>query len=97
MVLTEHAMNRMRQRGITDSLLHLVYMEADRLAPCGGGCTAVQISRKKANRLRILIGSDAERARNVVLVVSGDGVVVTALRRGRRSYGRCHSRGRREA
>lgn len=97
MVLTEHAMKRMRQRGITDSLLHLVYMEADRSAPCGAGCAAIQVSRKKADQLRTSIGSDAERARNVVLVVSADGAVVTAIRCRRNSYGRCYSRGRREA
>jgi hypothetical protein len=89
--LTQHAKARVRQRGITERLASIIYEEADCERPCGGGCTALELSERRVRELRPSYGSAVERARGVILVVSGgDGAVLTALRaaKARRYRGR---------
>lgn len=80
MRMTEHAMKRCRQRGVTDAMMAAVLAHADREAHCGGGCTAVQISRRSIERMTISADTDPERLRNLVVVLNDAGDIVTVLR-----------------
>ena len=85
MNLSRHSQARCRQRGINNRLIRLIWEEADRSVPCGGGCTTLQISRSKAAAERRRLGPDVERARNTILIVNSEGQVVTAMHRSGRT------------
>lgn len=78
--LSEHASRRCSQRGIPEPLVIRILAHADRERPCGGGCVAFEISNKERARLRATYGSEMERCRSVIVLVSGNGTVVTVFR-----------------
>ncbi|MER9390637.1 MULTISPECIES: hypothetical protein [unclassified Mesorhizobium] len=80
MNITEHARARCLQRGISQNLLQIIYAEADRQFACGGGCFAIEVSRRRIAERRRIVGANIERARNVILVLSMDNSLVTVLR-----------------
>jgi hypothetical protein len=74
--LTNHATLRQQQRGIVAGVMEAVLAFGD-VYRAGDGCIAyflgTQAARRHARQLRRV----ADRARNVAVVVSGDGAVVT--------------------
>jgi hypothetical protein len=91
MVLTQHAMLRIQQRGVTNEALSFVLFAADRKVHLGCGRATLCISKKKAERLRAegVPDSVISRAANVTLLISETGDVITlfkgAMARGRKS------------
>jgi hypothetical protein len=93
LILTAHGRRRARDRGMPYRSLYALLTAADRLVPVGGGCVALSASAAALMEARAdgLPPSITDRLRNRVLVLDGEGQVVTALvrqgPRGRR-YGR---------
>ncbi len=79
MNLSNHAVARSQQRGVTYDVLNLVYDEADRHSRCGEGCIALEISEAKIRGSRRILGPSIEKARGVIMVMSADGQIVTVL------------------
>lgn len=77
--LTKHALQRLQQRAIPESMLSLLFAYGD-YQRAGGGCVKVALTRKGAKRLRrdlqTLLGQ-FDSLRNTYLVESPDGAVIT--------------------
>ena len=76
--LSAHANTRIQQRGIKKEVLNMVLKEGDLHRNCGRGCTSIQVSRKKLQRMvteGLMFASMAERVNGVVIIDSGDAVV----------------------
>ncbi len=86
--MTEHARRRCQQRGMTGAMVDAVIQEADIEAPMGGGCLALSVSRYRIRQLgrNGYPAALLDRVRDVGLVVSPRGGVVTALHLFNRRY-----------
>ena len=81
-VVTRHASNRVRQRGICSLALALLIEAADLETYVGAGCIRLELSKAAAANL-ILEGArreTVERAYRLTAIVSEDGALVTAYR-----------------
>jgi hypothetical protein len=79
---TAHAQLRSKQRGLREALISNVYLYADVETHVGGSCSRLSISSRELHRLVAeghLSPSDAERCKNLTLIVDGD-AVITAYR-----------------
>ena len=79
---TSHAQLRSQQRGLRETLISRVYMYADLETHVGRSCSRLSISSRELNRLVAeghLAPADAERCKNLTLIVDGD-AVITAYR-----------------
>lgn len=74
--LTTHARARQRQRGIAAGVLDAVLAFGDAYR-AGDRCTAYYLGRQAARRHSRSLRGVVDRARNVAIVVSGDGAVVS--------------------
>ena len=76
--LSAHANTRIQQRGIKKEVLDMVLKEGNLHKNCGGGCTSIQVSRKKLQKMvteGLICACMAERVNGVVIIDSGDAVV----------------------
>lgn len=85
--MTNHAVCRMQQRGMTKSTLSFVLENADRDKFVGAGCREHWISRKHLKRLRRNgVGSRlVERSAGIVVLISADGAIITVFHKTVRS------------
>jgi|GEM_PF-1741326 len=74
--LTNHSTLRQQQRGILDGVMEAVLAFGD-VYRAGDGCLAYFLGDQAARRHALQLRRVADRARNVAVVVSGDGAVVT--------------------
>jgi hypothetical protein len=80
--LTSHAQLRSQQRGLRERLINTVHEHADVELHVGGSCRRLSISYRELKRLvaeGVLEPRDAERCKNVALIVDG-GALITAYR-----------------
>lgn len=80
--LTSHAQLRSKQRGLRETLISHVYLHADIETHVGDSCSRLSISSRELHRLVAegrLAPTDAERCKNLTLIVHGD-AVITAYR-----------------
>ena len=89
--LTSHTEARCRQRGIRTAVLNLILTNADRDCCLRGGAYAWSISRACIAKLRSVGVSPSllDRASRMVVVVGGDGAVITVVNH-RSWFGRFH-------
>lgn len=79
---THHAQLRSQQRGLRGKLVCAVYDHADIETHVGSSCRRLSISSQELRRLiseRILTPAEAERCKNVAVIVDG-AAVITAYR-----------------
>ena len=78
---TNHALARIRQRGVRSAALALVLAEADEQHHVGGGAVAERISREKRDQLRRygVSTSALDAARDLVVVFAQNGAVMTVI------------------
>lgn len=74
--MTTHASARRQQRGIAGGVMEAVLAFGDAYR-AGDGCMAYFLGEQAARRHAPSLRRVADRARNVAVVVSGDGAVVT--------------------
>jgi hypothetical protein len=74
--MTSHANARRQQRGIAGGVMEAVLAFGDAYR-AGDGCTAYFLGDQAIRRHSPTLRRVADRARNVAVVVSGDGAVVT--------------------
>lgn len=74
--MTTHARARQRQRGIAGRVLEAVLTFGDAYQ-AGKGCTAYFLGNQAARKHSQVLRDVIDRARNVAVVVSGDGAVVS--------------------
>ncbi|MBX3404591.1 MAG: hypothetical protein KF699_14360 [Phycisphaeraceae bacterium] len=74
--MTAHASTRRQQRGIADGVMEAVLAFGDAYR-AGDGCIAYFLGEQAVRRHAPSLRRVADRARNVAVVVSGDGAVVT--------------------
>lgn len=79
---TRHAMKRAQQRGISLTQIDAVTTHADSSRHHGNDVKAVWISKRKLARIGrpTLQGTDIDRLRGLVVLVSSDGKSVTVFR-----------------
>ncbi len=82
-LLSGHATKRSQQRGIRKALMNALLERFDLDRPVGDGCQALSCSRAALARAREdgVPTAIIERLGRVVLVISPDGVIVTAINR----------------
>lgn len=88
--MTDHALSRAQQRGVSSRIITAVMAHADIRPWVGSGCRSHMISRRRLSELpdEVLSPSEKERASGVAVVTDlADRVVVTVL----------HANGRRAA
>lgn len=80
--LSQHAQNRMRQRGMRNADITALCHFADIDIPVARGLYALRLSRKAASEARAagLPGKVVDRLSRAVAVESGDGTLVTCAR-----------------
>jgi len=85
--MTNHAVCRMQQRGMTKSTLSFVLEHADRDQFVGAGCLENWISRKHLKRLRQdgMSSQLIERSAGVAVIVAADGAIITVFHRTERT------------
>ena len=85
--MTEHALCRMQQRGMTKSTMSFVLEHADRDKFVGAGCREHWISRKQLIRLRKTGVSSqlVERSTGIAFIVAADGTIVTVFHKTERT------------
>lgn len=78
---SEHASQRIQQRGVTSENLTLFLEYADQEAPVGGGCEALTLSRAALRQLRDrgVPQQRLERIARLRVIVSG-GSIVTVMK-----------------
>jgi hypothetical protein len=85
--MTDHALCRMQQRGLTKATLSFVLANADRYQFVGKGCQELWISQKNLKRLKN--GGESsrviERSSGIAVIISSDGVVVTVFHKTERA------------
>ena len=80
---SRHATKRSQQRGIRQALINALLERFDLDRPVGDGCHALSCSRAELARAREdgVPTAIIERLGRVVLVISPDGIIVTAINR----------------
>ena len=79
--MTNHAVCRMQQRGMTKSTLSFVLEHADRYKFVGEGCLENWISRKHLKQLRQdgMPSQLVERSAGIAVIVADDGAIITVF------------------
>jgi hypothetical protein len=80
---TRHGSKRMRQRSIPRHMVEIV-QDWGCVRYCGRGCTSYSFDKKSWGCFMKACGNEAkalERARNIYVVIAGDGAIVTAAHR----------------
>jgi len=82
MQITQHAQHRIQQRGVTHEAMQLVLFACDRRVRLGAQCSALALSRQRAQGLRNNGFPDSviSRAERLTLIVADDGAVLTVLK-----------------
>lgn len=80
---TKHGLKRLKERSIHKQWAEIVETWGN-IRHCGRGCVSFSFDRKTWAQFEKTMGPDAkayERARNIYVVISGDGRLVTAAHR----------------
>lgn len=85
--MSRHASTRQQQRGVVSHVLDAVLTFGD-VYLAGEGCVAYYLGKDAVHRHRTLLRSISDHARNVAVVVSPDGTVVSVqhVRRPKRRW-----------
>ena len=81
LILTNHAKQRIQQRGISGDILDFILEQADKVHYTTSGAHSIFVSKKRIKKLihnKILKPRLAEKVKGVVLIENG-GVVITAF------------------
>ncbi len=73
--ISQHARQRMQQRGILSSDLAFLLGFADREVPIGDNCLALSVSRKALKEM----GREAKRCENIVAIVRDDWETIVSV------------------
>lgn len=79
LVVSLHASERLKQRGIGEWAVQLA-IEFGEWFYAGKGCEVAYLSRRALKAAKTLLGRRAAEAENLAVVISNDGVVLTAYR-----------------
>ena len=79
LVVSAHASERLEQRSIGEWAIQLAIEFGERFY-AGKGCEVAYLSRRALKAARAMLGQRAVEAENLAVVISNDGVVLTAYR-----------------
>lgn len=79
LVVSVHARERLKQRSIGEWAVQLA-IEFGEWFYAGKGCEVAYLSRRAMRAAKALVGHRAAEAENLAVVISADGIVLTAYR-----------------
>lgn len=79
LVVSAHASERLKQRNIGERAIQLAIELGERFY-AGKGCEVAYLSRRALKAAKAMLGQRAVEAENLAVVISNDGVVLTAYR-----------------